>query len=146
MSFRGSGPRAARPARESVIDRQDREAADSRIAELARELASAINSADAAGRDGMRDYAIDVLREAVRPTEEPEPAVSTAANPGPLNSFAFGIPIVLVGAVLTPLFPPLGLTLALFGVVLCVAGLVAAGARSIWAKVASRRAVPTTPP
>lgn len=117
--------------RRVVIDRRDREAADSRIAELARELATAINASESAGREGMRDYAIDVLRDQVQPAD-PQPPSPVAPSTGPLNPFAFGIPILLVGAVLTPLFPPLGLALAGFGVVVCLVALVIAMGRSVW--------------
>jgi hypothetical protein len=121
------------------IDRRNREAADARIAALAQELASAINASESAGREGMRDYAIDVLRDAVPPAvpEPPKPAESSA---GPLNPFAFGIPILLVGAVLTPLFPPLGLALAGFGVLVCLAGLFLAMGRSVWTRLRALRA------
>jgi hypothetical protein len=88
----------------------------------------------------MRDYAIDVLRDSVAPSIEAPAPSSTLTPPGPLNPFAFGIPIFLVGAVLTPLFPPLGLTLAGFGVVVCLGGLGIALARSVWSRVAALRA------
>lgn len=121
------------------IDRTEREAADARIAALAEELARAINSSESAGREGMRDYAIDVLRDAV-PAAVPEPPKTAESSAGPLNPFAFGIPMLLVGGVLTPLFPPLGLTLAGFGVVVCLAGLVLAMTRSVWTRLAALRA------
>jgi hypothetical protein len=87
----------------------------------------------------MRDYAIDVLRDSVAPAVESAAPRAAPASPGPLNPFAFGIPIFLVGAVLTPLFPPLGLTLAGFGVVVCLGGLGLALARSIWSRLAALR-------
>jgi hypothetical protein len=122
-----------------VIDERDREAADARIAALARELASAINSSESAGREVMRDYAIDIVREGVAPAEQ-QPAPPTEEPAGPFNPFAFGIPILLVGGVLIPLFPPLGLTLAGFGVVICLAGLVIAMAGSVWTRLRALRA------
>lgn len=88
----------------------------------------------------MRDYAIDVLRDSVAPSVEPAAAKAPAASTGPLNPFAFAIPIFLVGAVLTPLFPPLGLTLAGFGIIVCLGGLGIAIARSLWSRVAALRA------
>jgi hypothetical protein len=124
--------------RRVVIDRRDREGADARIAQLARELASAINSSDSTGREGMRDYAIDVIRDSVAPAEpSTEKAVEVSA--GPLNPFAFAIPVFLVGAVLTPLFPPLGLTLAGLGVVVCIVGALLAMGRSARSRLARRR-------
>jgi hypothetical protein len=87
----------------------------------------------------MRDYAIDVLRDAIPPAEQlpPKPVESSGV---PLNPFAFGIPMLLVGGVLTPLFPPLGLTLAGFGVVVCLVGLIIAVARSVWSRLRALRA------
>lgn len=146
MSFPRLSVAAPRPTRRVAIDRQDREAADTRIAALARELASAINSADATGRDGMREYAIDVLRDSVLPSEEPAAAPEAAPTAAPLNSFALGIPILLVGAVLVPLFPPLGLTLAGFGVLLCAVGLLLAATRAIWTRLVSTGSPPTAEP
>lgn len=86
----------------------------------------------------MRDFAIDVLRDSVRPSEEGEAgATRSEVNAGPLNSFALGIPVLLVGGVLLPLFPPLGLTLGGLGVLLCLAGLGAALARALWGRIAA---------
>jgi hypothetical protein len=87
----------------------------------------------------MRDYAIDVLRDSVVPSVEPPSPNAAPVSTGPLNPFAFGIPILLVGAVLTPLFPPLGLTLLGFGVVVCLGGLGLALGRSIWSRLAALR-------
>jgi hypothetical protein len=88
----------------------------------------------------MREYAIDVLRDAVAPSIEPAEPKPASASTGPLNPFAFAIPILLVGAVLTPLFPPLGLTLFGFGIVVCLVGLGIALGRSLWTRVAALRA------
>ena len=88
----------------------------------------------------MRDYAIDVLRDGVAPRGEAHSPSPAPAPSGPLNPFAFGIPTLLVGAVLVPLFPPLGLTLAGFGVVVCLGGLGIALARSMWSRLAALRA------
>src|SRR5262249_12000767 len=47
----------AAPQLEGRIERKDVEETDSRVAELAQELATAINRAEASGRTVMRDYA-----------------------------------------------------------------------------------------
>lgn len=116
----------------AVIDRNDGESAGPRIAELARELASAINRSEASGRSDMRDLAIDVLKESVRSSPEPpEPALDAPADPArALNPFALGIPLLLVGPLLGFLFPPVGILLLLLGLVACSIGIALAVGRS----------------
>ena len=89
----------------------------------------------------MRDYAIDVLRDAVPPAEQLPPK-PTGSSPASLNPFAFGIPMLLVGGFLTPIFPPLGITLAGFGVLVCLIGLIIAAGRSVWGKLRTPRTGP----
>jgi hypothetical protein len=120
-----------RPGRGGNVERTDADAVDSRIDELTRELADAINEAEAEGRLVRRDYAIDVLRDSV-PTDVPEPPAGTeggAARP-PLNPFALGIPLVLMGVVLTFIFTPVGVALLLLGALTCFIGLLMAIVRS----------------
>ncbi len=110
---------------------EDREA-DDRIAALARELATAIKEERRGGRSELRDYAIDVLRESVAedPSEAPT-AHPTAAAAAPLNPFGLGIPLLLAGAVLAAIFPPVGLLLLAGGLIACTTGVMMAlfGAR-----------------
>jgi hypothetical protein len=118
----------------AVIDRNDGDSGDSRIAELARELASAINRADAEGRTEMRDLAIDVLKESVRTTglrAEPQAGSTAVRAPQTLNPFALGIPLLLVGPFLGFLFPPVGILLLLAGLVACSLGIVLAAVRTV---------------
>lgn len=129
-------PPASRVGREergrgAVIDRKDTDAVDSRVEELTRELAEAINEAEAEGRVVMRDYAIDLLRESVGTeagADTSTPASSAAAPP--LNPFALGIPVLLIGVVLTFIFTPVGVALLLLGTSICVIGLAMALFRS----------------
>lgn len=104
---------------------------DARVEQLARELAEAINDAEAGGRVVMRDYAIDLLRDSVgsESTDAPDEAENTAAK-APLNPFAMGIPFLLIGAVLTVIFPPVGVALLALGTVTCLVGVVMAMVRS----------------
>lgn len=113
-----------------MIERKGAGEVDSRVEELTRELAEAINDAEREGRVVMRDYAIDLLRESVssdapRPEETARPAMGP-----PLNPFALGIPVLLIGAVLAFIFTPVGVALLLLGIVLCTAGVVMAVFRS----------------
>jgi len=111
---------------ETSIERKDVEEADSRVAELARELADAINHAEASGRTVMRDYAIDVLRDSVEPDVVHDSVPVDPSTRPPLNPLALGIPAFLVGGVLVFLFPIVGLLLFGFGAVSCLVGVVMA--------------------
>ncbi|HEY8517565.1 MAG TPA: hypothetical protein VIS07_18800 [Candidatus Binatia bacterium] len=118
--------------RGDVIERKGGDEVDARIDQLTRELAEAINEAEAEGRLVRRDYAIDLLRDEVE-TQGPSPSTAAAAAagvPGPLNPFAFGIPLLLTGSVLTFIFTPLGVALLGLGVLTCIVGVIAAVARS----------------
>jgi len=72
----------------------------------------------------MRDYAIDLLRESVGSevgTEGSAPAAGSETPP--LNPFALGIPVLLIGVVLTFIFTPVGVALLLLGTSICVVGI-----------------------
>jgi hypothetical protein len=113
------------------IEKKDDRESDARIAELVRELASAINESEGAGRVEAREYAIDVLREATESQALPdEGGKRSDGATGPLNPFALGIPLILVGLVLVPLFAPVGLALSLGGLAVCVGGMAVAVVRS----------------
>jgi len=125
-----------------VIDRKDPDAVDSRVEQLTRELADAINEAEAEGRTVVRDYAIDLLRDSVGS----DAAVDSSTPPGgtkapPLNPFALGIPVLLIGVVLAFIFPPVGMGMLLLGTVICAAGLAMAIFRSTRQRWRSRRDV-----
>ena len=83
---------------------------EERVAALAREIAKTINAGEIEGRDGLREVAVEVLREEVQ-TAEPLPAVAAATAGGTFNPFGIGIPLILMGGVLVFLFPPVGLLL-----------------------------------
>jgi hypothetical protein len=122
-----SGPRG----RGATIERKDAEAVDSRVEQLARELAEAINEAEGGGRVEMRDYAIDVLRDSVgSEVAEAGDARSTLEKKPPLNPFALGIPMLLIGVVLAFIFTPVGVALLALGSITCLIGLVMAVFRS----------------
>lgn len=117
--------------RGAAIEPKDADAVDSRVEQLTRELADAINDAQASGRAEMRDYAIDLLRDSVgsEVAERTGPPSSAAARP-PLNPFALGIPILLIGALLTVIFPPIGAAMLGVGTVTCLVGMAMAMFRS----------------
>jgi hypothetical protein len=130
------------PGQGAVIDPKDADAVDSRVEQLTRELAEAINEAEADGRVVMRDYAIDLLRDSVGSdagAETSEPTEGSKAPP--VNPFALGIPVVLIGVVLTFIFTPVGVVLLLLGVLICVLGVAMAMFRSARQRWSSRHHV-----
>jgi hypothetical protein len=112
---------------------EDDKGADERIARLTRELAEAINDEKASGRTEMRDYAIDLLRDEVETevvaTRETREA-GGRGSAGMLNPFGLGIPLMLLGVLLTPLFGLVGLALAGIGALMCLVGVAIAMSRS----------------
>jgi hypothetical protein len=116
---------------EADSGRTDAAAVDSRVEELTRELAEAINESQADGRVGMRDYAIDLLRDSIgTEVEPPAEDAGQGAQTQPLNPFALGLPVLLIGVVLTFIFTPVGAALFLLGIVICTIGVVMAVFRS----------------
>jgi hypothetical protein len=106
-----------------ATDREKGEGSEDRIAELARELAEAINESGGKDRVGARDYAIDFLREEVD-TEVIASAEETSLQgaPAAMNPFGLGIPLLFLGVVLVPLFGLMGLAIASIGIFMCVVG------------------------
>jgi hypothetical protein len=83
---------------------------------LTEEIARLINTAPAEVRKDLRDFAIGLLREGVEDAPRLAPArpAGTAFNP-----LGIAIPLLLVGAMVIFLFPPVGLVVfALAGVML----------------------------
>lgn len=124
------------------IEPKDPTADESRVEKLTKELAQAINETQQDFKPGMRDYAIEVLREAV---EEPPPeaervALSAAGTPAPLNPLAFGIPLIAVGLLLLLIFPPVGVTIMALGAVTVIIGVASAIIRSLVAKISTGKA------
>ena len=121
----------AERGRGAAIEPKDADAVDSRVEQLARELAEAINEAEGGGRVVMRDYAIDLLRDSVgsEVEEASQAGLRTQAKP-PLNPFALGIPMLLIGVVLAFIFTPVGAALLALGTATCLIGLLMALFRS----------------
>ncbi len=98
------------------------EAMERRIEEHARDLAREISTAPPGQRQRLRDMVVHLVRdevEIVRPTEAaPTPA-------GSMNPFGIGIPLVLVGAIMLILFPPVGLLLFAAAAFMMIWGLAA---------------------
>ncbi len=118
------------------------ETTDPRIADLARQLSEAIETAEASGRAGDRESAIEALKEPAREkalAERQAAGVASAANRA-MNPFALGLPLLPVGVFLFFLFPPVGLMIFLIGLVSCLAGVVLAVAGSVKNRIADAAA------
>lgn len=90
---------------------------------MAKELAEAINEGQAPGRTEARDYVIDVLKEEVDTEVIATPeARGDSPSPGTLNPFGLGIPFLLLGVLLMPLFSIVGLAISAIGAFMCVVG------------------------
>ncbi len=109
------------------------ESTDPRIADLARQLNEAIEAAEASGRSGDRDVAIEVLKEPARERALAERQAEglARASGGALNPFALGLPLLPIGVFMFFLFPPVGLMLFGLGLVSCLVGGVLAVAGSL---------------
>lgn len=102
--------------RGDVDEPEENSAAQTRVDELARELATAINESEAKNRPEMREYAIEMLRDTVAEAVPETAAVGAQGDrPAPLNPLAFGIPLIAVGFLLALIFPPVGLALMALG-------------------------------
>ncbi len=89
-------------------------APEAAIAALAHQIAEQINAVPFDERDALREDAVTILRNEI---ETSRPAAAPAIVPqatAAFNPFGIGIPLILMGAVLVFLFPPVGLLL--FGV------------------------------
>jgi hypothetical protein len=81
---------------------------ETRVESLAREIAAAINAGQIEQREFLREVAVNLLREEVHITS-PSASAAPAEPTGSFNPFGIGIPLLLMGAVLVFLFPPVGL-------------------------------------
>ncbi len=93
----------------SPVAEKDPEAA---IAALARQIAEQINALPFDEREALREDAVTILRDETQ-TARPAPTAvaGDAQTPAGFNPFAIAIPLILMGAVLVFLFPPVGLLL-----------------------------------
>ena len=83
-------------------------ALETRVEALAREIATAVNAGQIEQREFLRELAVNLLREEVQ-ISAPSGAAVPAEPLGSFNPFGIGIPLLLMGAVLVFLFPPVGL-------------------------------------
>ena len=102
------------------------QALEERIESLTKELSGLINAAGTAEREELREYAVSLLQGETETVggEEPPPAAETPSSS--FNAVALSIPFVLIGMILLPLFPPVGLFLLVFALLMGLWGWVSA--------------------
>jgi hypothetical protein len=109
-------------AREPEKEEHDREL-EEKIESLTKELSGLINAAGTKGREELRDYAVSLLQGETETTAVEEPDRKEVSPPSaPLNLVALSIPFFLIGAFLLLLFPPVGIFLLLFALMMGIWG------------------------
>jgi hypothetical protein len=115
-----------RSAEKSAADRED-EGAERDVEQLAKDLADKLRSLK--NRDELTDYAVSLLRESNEEAgqhENQQRMVAKASKGDPFNPIAFGIPLLVIGAVLcaTGILIGPGLGVIGIGVLMVLYGLV----------------------
>lgn len=91
----------------SQIDSKDAEITEAGVESMARDLARRINSAPSERREQLREMVVHLVRDEVQIA--PLAVQRSSGSGASFNPFAIGIPLGLAGAVLSILFPPVGL-------------------------------------
>ena len=104
------------------------QAPDEEIERLAQEIGRLIKNADPQKREELKELAFTLIREEVFERSGDEKSEEGAA-PGPFNPLGTGVLILVLGAGLSFVFGPVGLTLMLGGLIFIVWGAVIS-----WAK------------
>jgi hypothetical protein len=91
---------------------------EKRVERLARELGRLIRSAEPATQEELRDAASVVMRQEARGMPEGE----QLPRRRPVNILSAGLGVLVVGAALAVVLPPVGLTLALCGLMALIWG------------------------
>jgi hypothetical protein len=110
-------------ARESEKNEERSQELEEKIESLTRELSGLINAAGTKGREELRDYAVSLLQGETETTAvEEEQSQAQEPTSSPFNPLALSIPFFLIGAFLLLLFPPVGVFLLFFSVMLALWG------------------------
>ena len=97
------------------------QAPEQEIERLAQEIGRLIQSAEPQQREDLKELAYTLIREGMFQRGEGEEK-GEGAIPGPFNPLGTGILILILGAGLSFVFGPVGLTLMLGGVIFIVWG------------------------
>jgi len=96
---------------------------DAEVEDLTRRLAEVVGRAGPEHRQGLREYAIGLLKDETEFAETP-PAPAPGARAAPFSPLALGLLLGLVSLPLLLLFAPFGLVMLLLAGVMVVWGLV----------------------
>ena len=97
---------------------------EDKIESLTKEISGLINEAGTHGREELRDYAVSLIQGETETTliEDPSQEDESSEQEPAFNPLALSIPFVLMGFILLLLFPPVGLFMLFFAVVMTVGG------------------------
>ncbi len=116
----------------SAEEEQEEESVEQRLEELADEISRVIEACPVREKDALHDYAVSLVRE--RAPARPKGAESgpLTENPGDHSAggaaragIGYGLMLIPVGFVISPVIPPIGVLLMIAGAVLMVSGLFA---------------------
>ena len=96
---------------------------------LAQRMVDIINSAGPEVRPGLRQYAIDLLRDGTEVGDGPSPAAAATADQRGGNPLAMGLLLGFLSLPMMLLVFPVGLTLLAIALVLSIWGVVAMAVR-----------------
>jgi hypothetical protein len=114
-----------RPTPEGIPPRE--RALDAKVEELVRRVVAEVNGASPDLRPGLREYALELLREGTESADTGQTTPADPAKSSTTGSNPIGIALLL-GALALPaflLFPPVGLVLLAVALVLGIWGVVA---------------------
>jgi hypothetical protein len=81
-----------------------------------------VNKAGPEHRQDLREYAIDLLRDATEAVDAPAARPASARRSNNNNPLGLGLLLGVVGVPLAFIFPPLGIGLVAFAAVMCLVG------------------------
>lgn len=90
---------------------EETQALEEKIEGLIREISQLINTAEAKGREELREYAISLLQGETEASSVVEVVPAAVEGANPFNPLGISLPLFLVGGLLLFLFPPVGVIL-----------------------------------
>ena len=105
-----------------LAERRQREL-DAQIEDLTQRLVEVVNKAGPEHRQDLREYAIDLLRDATEAVDASAPKAARARKASN-NPLGLGLLLLLVGLPMTLLFAPMGIGLVGIALVMCFWGVV----------------------
>ncbi len=113
------------------------------LEDMADELAEVIGRAEAAEQEGLHDYAVALVRDRL-PVAEPSAGRASSNKEGEdslggrgtgVNSFGLGVLLCIVGPLLIPVFPPIGMLFLFVGLGLLVWALLVMLLQKFWSGI-----------